>query len=155
MILWLLPLALDSSFAARAAEQVVSVKWSQIPLALSGRTAKVTLQGVTVEGHPIAASPESLEMLIEKTSDAKRYAKGQTSLPRTDVTAIYAIRTRIRGRVWGTSVGFAGGSYAGAVLAAIKSSEWPALLIPVGTVIGYYVGKRSDITKIRIEILPD
>jgi hypothetical protein len=155
MILWLLALGFNLSFAARAAEQVVSVKWSQIPVALSGRTARVVLQGVTVEGQPIGATPESMEMLIEKTSDAKRYAKGQTSLPRTDVTAIYAIRTRIRGRVWGTSAGFLGGSYGGAALAAIKSSEWPLLLIPVGSVIGYYVGKRTDITKIRIEILPD
>ncbi len=84
----------------------MSVKWSQIPLALSGLTARVALQGVTVEGRVLAASPESLEILIEKTSDAKRYSKGQqTSLPRTDVTSIYAIRTRIRGRVWGIPLG--------------------------------------------------
>jgi hypothetical protein len=156
-ILWVLLLACDSSFAARAAEQVVSVRWSQIPVALSGQTATVALQGATVEGHLIAVSPESMEMLIEKTSDAKRYAKGQTSLPRTDVTTIHAIRKRIRGRVWGTLAGFFGGGYAGAALAANKSMEsaWPALLIPVGSVIGYYVGKRADIKRIRIEVLPD
>ena len=57
----------------------------------------------------------------------------------------------------GTLAGFFGGGYAGAALAANKSIEsaWPALLIPVGSVIGYYVGKRADIKKIRIEILTD
>ena len=149
-------LAFDSSLAARAAEETLTVKWRQIPLALSGRMARVALRGVTVEGHLVAASPESMEMLIEKTSDAKRYAKGQTSLPRSDVTAIHAIRTRIRGRVTGTLLGYFGGGYAGVAAAADKTREsnW-LLLAPVGAVIGYYVGKRTDINKIRIEILPD
>src|SRR5258708_22464144 len=156
MIFWLLPHVVDSSVAARAAERVVSVKWSQIPVALSGQTARVALQGVTVEGHLIAVSPEAIEMLIEKTSDEKRYGKGQTSISRTDVKTIYAVRRRIRGRVIGTILGFFGGGYAGAALATNKDREsaWQALLIP-GSIIGYYVGKRADITKIRIEILPD
>jgi len=155
MILWLLPLAFDSSFAAHAADQVVSVQWSQIPVALSGQTARVALQRVTVEGHLIAVSPQAMELLIEKTSDKNRYAKGQVSIPRAEVKTIHAIRTRIRGRVWGTSLGFLGGSYGGEALATIKGSAWPVLLIPVGAVIGYQIGKRTDITKIRVEILPD
>jgi hypothetical protein len=156
IILWLLPLALGSYFPSRAAaEESVSVKWSQIPLALAGRTARIVLQGVTVEGHPLAVSPESIEMLIEKTSDQKQYAKGQSSLPRSDVTAIYAIRTRIRGRVIGTLLGFFGTGVATAAASSQDGeSAWQAL-IPVGAVIGYYVGKRSDVKKIRIEILPD
>ena len=151
MILWLLALAFDSSFAARAAEGVVSVKWSQLPVALSGQTARVVLQDVTVEGHPISVSPEAMEMFIEKTSDKTRYAKGQTTISRADVKTIYGVRTRIRGRVVGTLLGLWGASYA---TAAVQEDAMQ-VLIPVMGVIGYYVGKRTDITKIRIEILPD
>src|SRR5260370_15227492 len=133
MIFWLLPLVVDSSVAARAAERVVSVKWSQIPVALSGQTARVALQGVTVEGHLIAVSPEAMELLIEKTSDRNRYGKGQVSISRVEVKTIHAIRTRIGGRVWGTSLGFLAGSYGGAALATVKCSDLPVLLIPART----------------------
>src|SRR5260370_17500143 len=104
-------------------------------MAWSGLTARVALQGVTVAWHPIAASPESMAMLIEKTSDKKRYAKGQTSISRTDVKTIYAVRTRIRGRAIGTLLGLWGGAYA---TAAVQDDALQDL-IPVGAVIRYYV----------------
>ena len=136
----------------QAFSQAISAKWSNVgPLILGRRVALVLPNGVRIEGKPIAVHPDSLELDIAKTSDARAEPKGKTSIPRSSVSALELKKRRIIGRIVGTAagtglgiLGFVGVSLYRNEHTSRGATGTEALLIPAGAAGGYLLGWLLD-----------
>ena len=143
-----------ATLIAQSAPDKLTLRWDQLPAALAGGMARVMIDGVTLSGRIVSTSAESMQMMIEHSSDSKRYARGVTSLPRARIESIYLVRRRIRGRLIGTAAGIfvpaaAIGSTAGKYQQ--ENELWGLVIVATGA-IGYQLGKIADTKKIEIVI---
>jgi hypothetical protein len=150
-----------------AALRPMELKWSELDSVISGHAVELTLPGgARVKGDVAAVREDALAIDVRKTSDAKAYPKGGTTIPRASVTTLRLERSRGH---WGRILGPLGGSVAGALLGgyitnAVTDQRDLANLGKVGFVglvsgvaggvAGYYLGRVADRKVIVIRIMP-
>jgi hypothetical protein len=145
-----------ATLIAQGAPDKLTLRWDQLPAAMAGGTTRVRVHGVTLDGRIVSTSEESMQMMIEHSSDSKGYGRGVTSLTRAEIELIYLIHRRIRGRIIGTAAGiFAPAAAIGATAGKYQQENelWGLLILATGA-IGYQLGKIADTQRIEIVILP-
>jgi len=139
-------------FPATAATPPAEIRWNELaPLIVGHHVSIPLLGGGIVEGEALSLRDDSLVLDISKTSDASRYPKGQTPIPRASVTEIrMAERRGTGGRILGSVVGALVGMVAGAEIAAhgtrseaavVSTFTATAVALTIG---GYYAGRSAD-----------
>jgi len=152
----------DAAFARQAptlqAKQV-QISWEELSGLVIDRKISTTLpDGTRLEGEALAVRPEALVLDVHKTSNKKLHPKGQTAVPRPDVSEVRVIRLRapVMRIIGGILGGFGGAFGAGALGFVIDSVAVlvPIMLlgIPLSAVAGYYAGKLADTSTTRLLI---
>ncbi len=135
-----------------AAESPAEIRWNELAALVVGHHVTIPLSaGAVVQGEALSVRADSLVLDISRTSDASRFPKGQTPIPRALVTEVHlSARTGSGGRILGTVVGLLGGAAAGAEIAIHTGhsdgavvSEFTATAA-AGTVAGYLAGRAVD-----------
>ena len=159
-----------SSFAAlmfaaslqAAGPQEISLRWNELEPAIAGRQVQMVLPGgARIEGRALVVQPDALVLRITRTSDKKLQPKGETALARSSVSVLRVVKSGIRWRVIGITVGTALVAAAGTTISIRThvNAENLAKYIGYGSagmlgagVGGYLVGRRADrqTTMIRI-----
>jgi hypothetical protein len=152
---------------ALAASRPVELRWSDLDSAISGHVVELTLPGGTrVKGDVVAVREDSLAIDVRKTSDAKAYPKGGTTIPRASVTALRLERSRGHwGRIVGSVSGFvAGANLGGYVASAVTDQRGGANVETVffagligavaGGIAGHHLGGIADRKVTLIRIVP-
>jgi hypothetical protein len=150
-----------------AGPRPVELKWSELGSLISGHTVELTLPGgAKVKGDVAAVREDALAIDVRKTSDAKAYPRGGTTIPRASVTTLRLERSRGR---WGRILGSVGGVVAGAALGGYvaNAATDPRDFQNIGTVAvgalaggvagslaGYQLGRIADRKVIVIRIVP-
>ena len=149
-------------FRANASTGPAEVRWNELATLLVGHQVSVPLGGgVVVEGETLSVREEALMLDIRKTSDASRYPKGQTPIPRASITEVQIMEHRgAGGRILGTVVGALVGMVAGGEMAvhgahseAAGVSIFTASAVAC-TVSGYYAGRSSDRHSTWLRVAP-
>lgn len=150
---WLLAIALSlGPFCANAGTAPAEIRWNELAALIVDHHVSIPIAGgAVVEGEALSVRDDSLMLDIRNTSDASRYAKGQTSIPRSFVTEIrLAERRGTGGPILGTVVGALLGMVAGAEIAvhgtrseAAGVSTFSAIAV-ASTVGGYYTGRSLE-----------
>jgi hypothetical protein len=142
----------------------VEIRWNELATQIVGREIAIPLEGgVTVAGQALAVGDQSLLLDIRKSSDPRRYARGETSLPRAAIAEVRVLEKRgkggrVVGAVLGTLVGFVGGMEI-AEASTRSSSNAAALSVFIAiwggsAVGGYYAGRSTDRHWKRLRIAP-
>lgn len=137
---------------ASAGTPPAEIQWNELAALIIGHNVSIPLaEGEFVEGEALSVRDGSLMVDIVKTSDASRYPKGQTSIPRNSVTEVRVKERRgAGGRILGTAVGALTGVVAGAEIAAHGPRSEAAIVSTFSavaiacTVGGYYAGRMAD-----------
>jgi len=157
-----LPLALMllSQTGSLAESKPMELKWNELaPLIVGHRVEVILTEGPKVKGEIIAVREDAL--VLDVTSRAKGYEKGNASLPRSSISLVKVERTRGSwGRTMGTVVGVMSGVVLGSYVAAKTSGPFGAV-VPVflGTasavsIAGYFTGREIDRRATWIRVLP-
>jgi hypothetical protein len=128
------------------------IRWSELAALVVGHQVSIPLPGgVVVAGEALSVRDDSLMLDIARTSDRKRYANGQTPIPRALITELRLVERRgAGGRILGTAVGALAGIVAGAEIAAHGTQREAAAVSTFSataiacTVGGYFVGRSVD-----------
>lgn len=152
----------DAAFAQQAPtlqSKQVQISWEELSALVIDRKISTTLpDGTRLEGEALAVRPEALLLDVRKTSNKKLHPKGQTAVPRPDVSEVRVIRLRapVMRIIGGILGGFGGAFGAGALGFVIDSVAVvvPIMLlgIPLSAVAGYYAGKLADTSTTRLLI---
>jgi len=160
---WLLAVPLGIGLWHANAETVpAEIKWNELAALIVGHHVSIPLVGgVVVAGEALSVRDDSIMLDIGRTSDRKRYATGQTSIPRASITEVRLVERRgTGGRILGTVVGALVGIVAGAEIAAHGTRSEAAVVSTFGatavacTVGGYYVGRSVDRHSRLLRIAP-
>ena len=138
--------------AGAAAAAPAEIRWNELAALVVGHHVSIPLPGGgMVEGDALSVRDDSLVLDIRRTSDAGRYPKGQTPIPRAAVTEVrLAERRGPGGRILGSAVGAIAGVVAGAEIAvhgnrseaaAVSTFTVTAIACTVG---GYFIGRSAD-----------
>ena len=139
-------------FSAVAATHPSDIRWNELAALIIGHRVSIPLPGgILVEGEALSVRDDSLVLDIARTTNASRYPKGQTPIPRAAVTEVrLAERRSTGGRILGTAVGALTGVVAGAEIAvhgthseAAGVSAFTATAVAF-TLGGYFAGRRVD-----------
>jgi hypothetical protein len=137
---------------AVAATPPAEIRWNELAALIVGHRVSIPLPGGgLVEGEALSVRDDSLVLDIGKTSDASRYPKGQTPVPRASVSEVrLAERRSTGGRILGTAVGALAGIVGGAEIAVHGThsesagvSAFTSTAVAL-TVAGYYAGRSVD-----------
>jgi hypothetical protein len=139
---------------AIAATPPVEIRWNELAALIVGRHVSIALPGrILIEGEALSVRDETLLLDIGKTSSAQRYPKGQTPVPRVELTEVRVTERRgTGGRVLATAIGGLTGMVAGGEIAAhgtgfrsegVIVSTFTATAVAL-TVAGYLVGRHAD-----------
>jgi hypothetical protein len=142
-----LPILLFAAGLARAGTEPLVTDWETSPTALAGRATEVVLQdGTRLEGRWLAVAPDSFTFLVERSSRPRLHSRGQGIFARVDLKEMYEVGHRVRGRVWGTVLGYVGGTaIASLATRHPDGAQGPwAFAIIGGAVAGYHIGKQYD-----------
>ena len=148
-------LAVSLLAATLHARPEMSLKWDELNGAIATKDVIVDLKdGSGVKGEVDSVGPTALEVNVAK--------KGLVSISRDSIAGLRLIKMGKKGRILGLAggvlLGLAGG---GALTAAGWNGRHPTyaylgIAVTVGLPFaGYFIGKNSDLHKIRITILPD
>jgi hypothetical protein len=134
--------------------------WIELGPVAVDRKAKVTLaDGTKVEGQVLAVRPDSLVIVVTKTSNKHVWPKSQAAIPRSSVSEFRLLKDSGPGKLIGGVLGTVGGIFGatGAAYYAGAAGLLVGLLIvlPAAAVGGYYLGKAADMRTRLITILPD
>ena len=138
------------------------IRWNELSALIVGHPVAIPLAtGTEVAGEALSVRDDALMLDIRKTSDARRYPKGEALIPRTAVTEIRLTENRGAGaRVLGSAVGALVGIVAGAEIAAhgtrtegaaVSTFTAAAVACTVG---GYYAGRSVDRHSRLLRIAP-
>lgn len=136
--------------------------WSELgPVIADKKVALIVPGGTAIEGKALSVEPGALRLHVTKTSDSKAVRKGETSIPRSSVSAIRIARYSRHWRLLltpGLPAAMLGAMAAAA--SRVGPTPDPAKIVPIGlgvavaaTVTGYYVGKlvdRRELTEITV-----
>jgi len=154
-------LTLSASLRAAGPPQL-SLRWNELESAIAGQQVRMVLPGgARIDGRAMAVQPEALIIKITKTSGKKLQSKGEASVPRSAVWVLQLVKTGIRWRVIGTTLGPGLIAAAGTAIAIRThvSAENLSKYVGYGSagllgagIGGYLIGKRADrhVTIIRI-----
>jgi hypothetical protein len=148
----------QSAFAA----DEVRLKWSELGALVTGHeVAFSTAGGTNLRGDARVVRDDALLIHISSTSDSKLFPKGETSVPRDQISMVDVKKIRgAGGRTIGTTAGLLGGLTAsGEIIGHSNMSEGPAIAVflaaSIGSAVaGYFVGKAHDRRVTRIRIVP-
>jgi hypothetical protein len=150
-------------FPAAAATSPAEIRWNELAALVIGHRVSVPLPGGgIVEGEALSVRDGALVLDVGNTSDASRYPKGQTPIPRAAVTEVrLAERRGSGGRILGSVVGALVGIVGGAEIAVHGTrSEGPAVstftaVAVASTVAGYFAGRAVDRHTRVLRIAPE
>jgi hypothetical protein len=156
---WLLVAVFRGAAAAPPAE----IRWNELAALIVGHRVSVPLPGGgIVGGEALSVRDNTLVLDVGKTSDASRYPKGQTPIPRASVTEVrLAERGGVGGRILGSAVGALIGIVGGAEIAVHGTrSEGPAVSTFTATAVactvaGYFAGRAVDRHTRVLHIAPE
>lgn len=144
-----------------AESKPVELRWPEVAPLVTGNHVDVTLNGGTkVGGEVLAVRDDVVVMDVSDSSGAKAFAKGNSNIPREDISLIKVRRTRGSwGRTMGTVVGVVVGLGTGGYAASRSDSGGAAVavLVSVASAIavgGYYAGRGLDRRTTVIKIVP-
>ena len=128
----------------------MELRWNELAPLIVGHQVEVALtEGLKIKGEIISVREDALVMDI--TSRAKGYEKGNASVPRASVNLIKVERTRGSwGRTMGTVVGVMSGVVLGAYVGGkINAPVGAAIPVFLGTasaasIAGYFTGREID-----------
>jgi hypothetical protein len=128
------------------------IPWEMTTTTLMGKKAILILDtGARIEGNWISVTPDSYTIEIEKSRGPNRPPKGIQTLPRASIASLRLRERRIRGRAWGTAIGF----YLAVPLAWQVSTAAAAAPVFVGTIaLGFFAGRALDKTMREVHIEP-
>lgn len=155
---------LSAALGCRAATPS-EILWNELAALTVGHEVTIPLNdGATVRGEVLSVRKHDLLIDVARTSDSRRYPKGEVALPRTAFREVHLYeRHGNGGRVLGSVVGALVGIVAGAEIAA-HGTNTEAAAVPTftgtavaSTVFGYYVGRSMDrrTRVLRISDAPD
>jgi hypothetical protein len=137
----------------------VEISWQELEnLVIDQKIALTLPDGTRIKGSALAVRPESLVLVVSKSSLRSVHPLGQTEIPRASVSEIRILKERnsvmrIAFGVCGAIGGiFAVGALAYASDAAGVIVPGLLLIIPMTTVAGYYLGKMADSYSTRLLI---
>jgi hypothetical protein len=156
----------DAAFAEQQRpplkQNQVEITWDELAgVIVQKRISTVLPDGVKLQGEVLAVRPDSLLLYVQKSSQKKLHALGQTEIPRASISEVRVIRhSSPVMRIIGGTLGAIGGVFATGVVAVTTESAAAVvlcllLLIPLSAVAGYYAGKAADRRTTRITIAPD
>lgn len=150
-----------------AAQERVEVAWTDLPRTLNGRVVSTVLvNGTVLRGRVIEASADDLRFEVKETSNHEFYAKGERSIPRSQLSVLSYTERRGHWRAIGTAIGGAAGvmpawfvcnlyrcgenyqnSGVGVVLAAA--------MVGGGAALGYGIGHGADTRTVTVFVAKD
>lgn len=147
---------------ALAESKAIELKWGELRPILEGQRFQLVLpDGTAIKGEAVTVREDALVVDVMGTSNAKAFAKGSASIPRSSVTLIQVERRRGSwGRNLGTVVGVLSGVVLGGYVAAVATDSAgagiPTFLgiAAAGTVGGYYIGKSIDKKVTLVKVVP-
>jgi hypothetical protein len=163
----ILVLTVNGNTAFAAGQKEAKLYWDELLNAILHERIAVNLPDMTrVEGKVLAVHQDSLDIAVQKTSDARLHPKGVMTIPRSSLSSFelhakrhYDSNSDIRS---GEEAGATMGALAGIPLAAAVAGhdEGRGYLAFVGSMItgmalGGLVATRTDTETILIQIIPE
>jgi hypothetical protein len=116
--------------------------------------------GTHVEGYPLVAKPDGLDLHLTRTSNRQAHPKGNTTIPRSSVSVVEMRRSRWKGKLIGTLVPLAAGI---AIMAAGRNKgddvygyiAVGGLTVGFGTPVGFLAGRAVDRRFDQFVIIPE
>src|SRR5947207_8723247 len=134
----------------------LTLRWDQLARMVTGREIELHLSdGTRLKGEALAVRPDSFVMDVENTSNKGRYAKGQTEVPRREVSSVNVIQRTIRWRAITTPAAVIGGAALNGALINVHREGLPLIILPAAIAAGYFLGKRADTHVTKIAIIRD
>ncbi|MFN7997786.1 MAG: hypothetical protein U0Q18_29475 [Bryobacteraceae bacterium] len=139
-------------FPASAGQFPSEIEWSELAGLIVGHHVSISLAGGgSVQGEALSVRRDSLVLDVARSSDRVRYPRGQSSMPRSEVTEVRLITRRgAGGRILGSAVGALAGIVVGAE-AAIHTTDSEAAGVSMFTagavactVAGFLAGRALD-----------
>lgn len=138
------------------------LRWQDLGRIITDRRVAVQLPaGTRLQGDVIKVEPDSLVLMITRTSDKHAYPKGRTALPRPEVTSLRVSKSNGYGwRVAGTVIGLGVAAIVVGSTAAVSHAEGQTaatslLAYPALGTLGYFGGRSGDLKTFLIEIEPE
>jgi hypothetical protein len=147
---------------ADAESHSTEIRWTELAPLIVGHTVTIPVErGLTVGGEVLSVREDVLMLDVRRTSDSRRYPKGQAAIPRSQVTEVRLVERRgSGGRILGTVVGAIVGVTAGGALGvSIAGSTRTAIAAGTATAVGctvggYFVGRGLDVHTRVLRIAP-
>ena len=145
-----------AAVVAQGGQDKLYLRWDELADALAGATLHLRISGVTLQGQVISTAPESMQMIVERSSDTGLYPRGGRMLPRERIESMWLIREQRQGKAIGTMVGTLGALEAVYAIASKTEVDHPALLLIVagGGILGHRLGKRADTIRVEVVMVP-
>jgi hypothetical protein len=162
----MLTVTVRCNLASAAGLKEARLYWADLPGAILNERIALDLPDKTrVEGKVRAVQPDSLELKVEKTSNARLHPKKGMTIPRSDL-AEFELRTERQhdgDREFGQQIGILLGTFIGALLGfAIGESGHENLGLAVflgitlgGGALGDLAATRTDTEIILVKIISD
>jgi hypothetical protein len=140
-----------------------AITWEELQARITPRhkIRMVLPDGSSVEGIPLAAPLDAIDMRVTRTSNKQAHPKGITTVPRSSFSVAELRSPRRAGRLIGTLVPVVIGAATAAVCASSKDEATfnggiaiGAAIMGYGGVAGYFIGRVSDRRFETFVILP-
>jgi hypothetical protein len=152
---WFLELSFASLLASSLhAEPLARLTWDAFgaQAARPGSAIRMVLpDGTQIEGRLVSYRPEAMDLSVYRTSNKQAHPKGLVTIPRKDVSVVEIRARRHKGRLIGTLVplGLGAAMLAGGQAQSDEGIFYGtlaggALIMGVGTPIGYFAGRAID-----------
>ncbi len=140
------------------------ISWSDFSMRVTPRhTIRMVLpDGTHVEGYPLHAKPDALDIYVTRTSNKQAHPKGNATISRESLSVVQVRSPRRMGKLIGTLAPIG----AGVALLAVGGTSHiegdfygyiaaGGLTLGVGTPVGFFVGRAVDRRFDQFVILPE
>ena len=162
-VVLILALAANCNLALAAGQKEANLYWDELQTsALHEKIAIRLPDGTRVEGNVRAIHPDSLELGVQKTSNARLHSKGRMVIARSSLSSFELYSKRAHdsntGIKAGASIGAVAGTLVGAAVARHNESRFYAIFVGsmfTGMALGKLIVNRTETQTVLIHIIPE